>query len=66
MTGEKWRVKVRMEDNLITVAQKIESIMNSAERPKKDAWKYVNDMIEATIVVDTIEELWGAYQWFAK
>jgi len=61
MTGEKWRVKVRMEDNLIKVAEKIEQITNSAAGRKKDAWKYVTDMIDATIVVDTIEELWGAY-----
>jgi len=61
MTGEKWRVKVRMEDNLIKVAGKIERIMTTSQRPTKGAWKYFTDMIDATIVVDTFEELWGAY-----
>lgn len=65
MTGEKWKLHVSMEEDMVKIADKIEKFIKESKK-KREGWKYMQSMLQATITVDTVEELWGAYQWFAK
>lgn len=56
-----------MNNDIIDIARKIEEIGKSSDYSRqKGPWKFLNDILTATIIVDTIEEVWGAYQWFSK
>ena len=33
---------------------------------RNPGWFHIRDMIQATLHVNSIEEIWGAYEWFAN
>ena len=53
-----------MKENLLRIAEKVKEY--TEKNRSKYGWRYLTDMIRATIRVDTLDELWEAYEWFKQ
>jgi hypothetical protein len=70
-SGEKWKLKLNMKDNLLRIAEKIKEYSEKQMKDKNhygpaDGWVNMKDMIRACIIVETINEIWGAYDFIKK
>ena len=57
-----WKLKISMKENLLRIEQKIKSY--NLEHDTEEGWRYMKDMIRATVIVFSPNELLEAYNWF--
>ena len=70
-SGEKWRLKLSMKENLLRITEKIQEYAEENKQKKGvskelPGWMCMKDMIRACLVVESVEELWGAFEWINK